>query len=105
MAGTEPSSTDSARLIATDAVVCVEVSRPERLINRLSDPRFQDSLKLLPQYQKLLKDPKFVELGAVVKLIAGQLDTTWDKGLAELTGGESWRRSKSIRGRDPEFTY
>ncbi len=58
-----------------------------RLIDRGTDPRFQDYLKLLPQYQKLLKDPKFGELRAVVNLIAAQLDTTWDQGLRDLTGG------------------
>ena len=64
-----------------------EIQHTQRLIERLSDPRFQDYLKLFPQYQKLLKDPKYGELSGVVKLIAGQLGTTWDKGLAELTGG------------------
>ena len=87
MAGLEPGATDSAKMIATDAVVCAEIQHPQRLIERLSDPRFQDYLKLFPQYQKLLKDPKFGELSGVVKLIAGQLGTTWDKGLGELTGG------------------
>jgi hypothetical protein len=86
-AGIEPSSTDAARSIAADAVVCVEIPQPERLIDRATDPRVQDYLELLPQYQKLLKNPKFGELRAVLNLIASQLDTTWDKGLRELTGG------------------
>jgi hypothetical protein len=86
-AGVEPGSIDSAKMIASDAVVCAEVQHTQRLIDRLSDSRFQDYLKLIPPYQKLLKDPKFGELSGVVKLIAGKLDTTWDKGLAELTGG------------------
>lgn len=86
-AGIEPGSTHATRSIAADAVVCVEIPQPERLIDRATDPRFQDYLKLLPQYQKLLKNPKFGELRAVVNLIAAQLDTTWDKGLRELTGG------------------
>ena len=87
MAGIEPGSTDAARSIAADAVVCVEIQRPDRLIDRVTDPRFQEYLKLVPQYQKLLKDPKFGELRAVVNLIAAQLDTTWDQGLRDLTGG------------------
>ena len=62
MAGTEPGSSDAAKMIAADAVACVEFQHPQRLIDRLSDPRFQDYLKLFPQYQKLLKDPKFGEL-------------------------------------------
>ena len=53
----------------------------------MTDPRFQEYLKLVPQYQKLLKDPKFGELRAVVNLIAAQLDATPDQGLRDLTGG------------------
>ena len=100
-AGIEPSSTDAARSIAADAVVCVEIPQPDRLIDRVTDPRFQDYLKLLPQYQKLLKDPKFGELRAVVNLIAAQLDTTWDKGLRELTGGGIMAALEADPGQEP----
>ena len=101
MAGIEPTSTDAARSIAADAVVCVEIQRPDRLIDRVADPRFQDYLKLLPQYQKLLKDPKFGELRAVVNLIAAQLDTTWDQGLRELTGGGIVAALEADPGQEP----
>ena len=100
-AGIEPSSTDAARSIAADAVVCVEIPQPDRLIDRGADPRFQDYLKLLPQYQKLLKDPKFGELRAVVNLIAAQLDTTWDQGLRELTGGGITAALEADPGQEP----
>ena len=100
-AGIEPSSTDAARSIAADAVVCVEIPQPDRLIDRGTDPRFQDYLKLLPQYQKLLKDPKFGELRAVVNLIATQLDTTWDQGLRELTGGGITAALEADPGQEP----
>ena len=101
MAGIEPSPTDAARSIAADAVVCVEIQRPDRLIDRVTDPRFQDYLKLVPQYQKLLKDPKFGELRAVVNLIAAQLDTTWDQGLRELTGGGIMAALEADPGQEP----
>ena len=100
-AGIEPNSTDAARSIAADAVVCVEIPRPDRLIARGTDPRFQDYLKLLPQYQKLLKDPKFGELRAVVNLIATQLDTTWDQGLRDLTGGGITAALEADPGQEP----
>ena len=100
-AGIEPSSTDAARSIAANAVVCVEIPQPDRLIDRGTDPRFQDYLKVLPQYQKLLKDPKFGELRAVVNLIATQLDTTWDQGLRELTGGGITAALEADPGQEP----
>jgi hypothetical protein len=100
-AAIEPSPTDAARAFASDAVVCVEIQRPDRLIERVADPRFQDYLKLLPQYQKLLKDPKFGELRGVVKLIAAQLDTTWEKGLCELTGGGIAAALEADPGQEP----
>jgi hypothetical protein len=87
MAGIEPSPTDAARSIAADAVVCVELPQPARLIDLGADKRFQDYLKLFPQFQRLLKDPRFGELRAVVDLVASRLGTTWDQGLRELTGG------------------
>ena len=101
MAGIEPGSSDAARSIAADAVACVEIQRPDRLIDRATDPHFQDYLKLLPQYQKLLKDPKFLELRAVVNLIAAQLDTTWDQGLRELTGGGIMAALEADPGQGP----
>ena len=48
--------------IASNAIAFIEVPQPERLIDRVTDPRFQEYLKLVPQYQKLLKDKKFEEL-------------------------------------------
>ena len=86
-AGIEPNSTDADRSIAANAVVCVEIPQPVRLIDRGTDPRFKNYLTLFPQYQRLLKDPKFSELSAAGKLISSQLDTTWDNALRELTGG------------------
>ncbi len=100
-AGIEPSPADGARSIAADAVVCVEIQRPDRLIDRVTDARFQDYLKLLPPYQKLLKDPKFGELRGVVNLIAAQLDTTWDQGLRELAGGGIMAALEADPGQGP----
>ena len=101
IAGVEPGSTDGARSIAADAVVCIEIQRPDRLIDRVTEPRFQDYLKLLPPYQKLLKDPKFGELRAVINLIAAQLDTTWNQGLRELTGGGIMAALEADPGQGP----
>ena len=100
-AGIEPSSTDAARSIAADAVACVEIPRPDRLIDHGTDAQFQAYLKLLPQYQRLLKTRKFGELRGVVNLIATQLDTTWDQGLRDLTGGGITAALEADPGQEP----
>ena len=78
---------DATQFIAGDAVVCLEFQRLAGLIDRISDSRFQNYLKLLPPYQRLLKNPKIGELRAVIAMIATHLDTTWDQAARELIGG------------------
>lgn len=73
--------------IAADAVVCLEVPHPDRLIDRLTDPRILDYASSSDQYRNAVQSKNFRELSGLVKLIAAQLDTTWDQGLKDLTGG------------------
>jgi hypothetical protein len=102
-AGVDAPKASADRWISPDAIVCLEVSHPDRLIERATDPRFQDYLKLVPQYEKLLKGKQFVELTSVIKVIAAQLDTTWDKGLADLTGGGILAAFEADAGKEPRF--
>ncbi len=83
----EPIKTGAARWIAADAVAWLEVPRPELVIDRLTDPRIESYLKVLPQYQKYVKSKDFRELRNVVESVATQLDTTWEQGLRDLTKG------------------
>ena len=55
----EPIKTSAARWIAADAVAWIEVPRPELVIDRLTDPRVENYLKVLPQYQKYRKKQGF----------------------------------------------
>jgi hypothetical protein len=73
--------------IAADAVACVEIPHPDRLIDRLTDPLILNYASSLPQYRAAVQSKNFRELSGVVKLLAAQLDTTWDQGLKDLTGG------------------
>src|ERR1700756_1203101 len=77
-ASAKPSS--AASWIAADAALCIEVPRPDRVIDRLTDPRIQEYLGLVPQYHKLIDSAKFQELRSVVTVIAAQLNTTWAEG-------------------------
>jgi len=86
-ADVEPVKTEVAKWLAADAVAWIEVPHPELLIERMTDPRVESYLKVLPPYQKFMKGKDFAELRTVVELIAAQLDTTWDRGLRDLTKG------------------
>ena len=71
----------------SETVLCLELPHPDRLLDRLTDPRIQEYLKLSQQYQKLTGGKQIGELRAVAGVIAAQLNTTWEKGLRDLTGG------------------
>ncbi|HZW31045.1 MAG TPA: hypothetical protein VFF52_10080 [Isosphaeraceae bacterium] len=94
---------DPARWIASDAVLSLEVPRPEVLIDRLSEPRIQDYLRVLPAYRKFLEGPAFSQIRAVAGLIAGRLDTTWDRGLRNLTGGGILAAVEAEAGKEPRI--
>ncbi len=87
---------------ASDPVITVEVPHPDLLVDRLTDPRIQQSLKLIPQYRKALEGPQFRQLTAVVQMISGQLHTTWDRGLRDLTGGGIVARVSVEPGHEPQ---
>jgi hypothetical protein len=80
-------SRSATNWISADAAVCLEIPHPDQLIDRLTDPRILDYASSLAQYRNLLQNKQFREFGTIVKLIAAQLDTTWDQGLKDLTGG------------------
>ncbi len=77
----------SIGLIAADAPVYVEVTRPEAIIDRASSEHLQFLLKAVPGYDRALDDPKLKEFLQVVEFIAGQLDTTPTQAIRDLTGG------------------
>jgi hypothetical protein len=84
-----------------DAVVCLELPHPERLIDRFFDPRIQGYLKLLPQYQKFSSGKQLADLRGVAAVIASQLDTTWEQGLRDLTGGGILAEVEASPGQAP----
>lgn len=89
---------------AVDAPVLVlDAPHPDILIDRLLDPRIQQSLNLIPQYRKFREGPQFRQVQAVVYLIAGKLGTTWDRGLRDLTGGGIAARVAINAGQAPRL--
>ena len=51
-----------AEWASKDAFVYVEATHPKILLDRLYDPKMQERLAAIPQYEKFLKSPKFEEL-------------------------------------------
>ena len=82
-------------------MVCLEVPHPEILIDRLTEPRIQKYLGVLPQYRKFLEGDQFRQLEAVVDLVAAQVGTTWDRGLRDLTGGGILLAVEADPGQEP----
>jgi hypothetical protein len=76
-----------AEWVGKDAIVYVEATHPEILLDRLYDPKMQERLAAIPQYDKFLKSPKFEELKNGVQFVSMLLDTKWDEGLRKLASG------------------
>jgi hypothetical protein len=73
--------------IAEDAIAYVEAMSPATLIDRINDPRIKTVLDLSPDAKKALNSPQFKEFQNVVEFVSGQLETTWEQGVRDLTGG------------------
>lgn len=76
-----------AEWVSKDAIVYVEATHPKILLDRAIDPKMQERLAAIPQYEKFLKSPKFEELKNGVQFVSMLLDTKWDEGLCKLAGG------------------
>jgi hypothetical protein len=76
-----------AEWASKDTIVYVEATHPKILLDRLYDPKMQERLAAIPQYEKFLKSPKFEELKNGVQFVSTLLDTKWDEGLCKLAGG------------------
>ena len=83
--------------------ITLEIPHPALVIDRITDPRIQHSLELLPQYRKFREGPEFRQLQAVVTLIAGRLQMSWDRALRDLTGGGIVANISAEPGREPRI--
>ena len=61
-------------------------THPQILLDRLTDPKMQDRLRAIPQYEKFLKGDQFKQLKAGVSFVSSILETSWDDGLRKLAG-------------------
>lgn len=78
---------EPARWIGRDAAVYLELARPGPLADRLLDPQIQKALRAIPPYAKAIDSGKFAQARKALERVASTLDTTWEQGLRDLTGG------------------
>jgi hypothetical protein len=88
---------------AEHAILSVEIVRPESLIDNLTSERLQTLLKAVPRYQKALEGEPYKQARDVAQFLAGALDTTPEKAVRDLAGGNLFL---AVEGRDrPERVY
>ncbi len=92
---------DAAKAADSQTIVRLELPHPELVLDRLLDPRMQGYLKLSQQYQKFTSGKQLTELRTVAGVIAGQLNTTWEEGLRDLTGGGVSLQVEAAPGQAP----
>jgi hypothetical protein len=93
-----------AKAAPADTVIHIELPNPIRVIDRLTDPRIQTYLKLSQAYQKFTSGKQLTELRAVAGVIASQLNTTWEEGLRDLTGGGIVAEVEASPGQAPRVS-
>ncbi len=75
------------RLVPSDAIVCVEVSRPRDLLELITGEAMAEAVASLPFYQELSSGAGFTELRAGITFMEVSLDMPWREALKKLTGG------------------
>jgi len=78
----------AAQWIPENAVVALELSRPEPLLELLTGQQMSKAVTALPLYQQQSSNPQFSEFLNIVKFLETALDTDWRTGLRKLTAGD-----------------
>ena len=90
-----------AEWASKDAIIYVEATHPKILLDRLTDPKMQERLAAIPQYEKFLKGEQFKQLQAVTGFVSSMLETTWDEGLCKVAGGGAVLAVEVVPGKGP----
>ena len=77
----------AARWIPQDALVVVELSDPEALLDLAFDPRMTEKVTSLPVYKQLISTPKALQFFGVIKFLEMSLGTDWRTALDKSIGG------------------
>ena len=73
--------------IPANAVLTLEMPRPDDLLDLVLNPRTLAAIESLPAYQQKVAQPEMREFFEIVKFLEARLDTDWKTGLRGLLGG------------------
>jgi hypothetical protein len=73
--------------IAREAVVAIEVSRPEMILDKVLDPGVAEVITAIPAARKLLAQPGYQQFVGLVGLLESRLGMDWRTGLRNLVAG------------------
>lgn len=77
--------------IPPNAVIVVELSKPEALLDVALEPKVEAAIASQPAYQKMTETPQFKELEEGIRYLERSLRTDWRTGLRKLvSGGVTW---------------
>jgi hypothetical protein len=77
----------AAQWVPPDAVICLQMPRPQVLLDLLAGKETAQAIKSSPFYQALASQPKFQEFVNAIQFLETSLETDWRTGLARLVGG------------------
>ncbi len=77
----------AARWIPQDALVVVEVSNPEALLDLAFDPRMTDKVTSVPAYKQLISTPQAIQFFGIIKFLEMSIGTDWRTALDKSIGG------------------
>ncbi len=86
-ATTAQSPPPAAQWVPQDAVICLQVARPQALLDLLAGKDMTQAITSSPLYQGLSSQPKFKEFLNGIQFLEASLETDWRTGLAKLAGG------------------
>lgn len=107
-ASTPPGGPPLSSWIPEQAALCLEVLRPERLVDPLLSPAFAERLEALPAYAQRKSSRQLQDLRGLVQFLEASTQTNWPSIVRKLTrqgaafaiGGEN-RHLLIVRGDDP----
>ncbi|MBM4028644.1 MAG: hypothetical protein FJ280_25095 [Planctomycetes bacterium] len=77
----------AAAWVPQEAVLCLQVSRPQALLELFTGSQMTQAITATPFYRGLLAQPGFQEFLKGIKFLEISLETDWRTGLAKLVGG------------------
>jgi hypothetical protein len=77
----------AARCVPADAILGLELSRPQPLLDLACSPKLIAAVTSLPAYQRAAAQPKFREMQGGIAFLEARLGVRWPEALEKLLGG------------------